>query len=461
MNIKRPWAFWRRVQYGSGFLVTLLLLVGGTWAVLHDEVVSCFDGIQNGSERGIDCGGTCVRICSAEAIPPNVLWAESFEIAPGQYNATAYVENRNPVASVERLTYTFELLNGGQVVATRNGETVLPPGSIYPIFEGRIATNGQTVTETQLRIDPIEIWQPATLGREQFAVSDISLTGADARPRLDASIENRDLINADAVQVVATIFNDAGQPLTSSATFIESIPGRSRVPVVFTWPNSIAKTIRSCAIPSDVVVALDVSGSMNNDSDNPPQPITDATAAAARFVERLGPSDQVAVVTFATEALLFETFTSEKNTVAAAINTIAITPEDERGFTNTVAALETIQTVFTSPERNPDARRAAIILTDGLPTSATATTEELTVTATALARAIDTSGATIYAIGLGENLDRAFIASLASSPSQVYFAPSGAELDRIYNEITTALCESGAARIDVIAKTRANFTPLR
>ena len=27
------------------------------------SVISCFDGIMNGAEEGIDCGGTCVVVC--------------------------------------------------------------------------------------------------------------------------------------------------------------------------------------------------------------------------------------------------------------------------------------------------------------------------------------------------------------------------------------------------------------
>jgi Mg-chelatase subunit ChlD len=448
------------VQYGSGFAVSTGLIGAALFFTLTYAPTTCFDGVQNGSERGVDCGGECVRICAADALPPQVVWAESFEIAPSQYNATAYVENVNDVASVERLTYTFELLDGDRVVATRRGETVLPPDSVYPLFEGRINTNGETVTNTRLTIDPVEVWQPATAGREQFAVRDIRLTGADARPRLDAEVENQSFSAATDVEVVVTLFNDAGQPLTSSETYIAEIAGRSRVPVVFTWPNSIAKTVRTCSIPSDVVLAIDLSGSMNNDSANPPQPLTDATAAAARFVERLGELDQVAVVTFATEALLRTPLTTDRVGVARSISDLAIDPAEERGFTNTGAALETVAAELESPRRNFDARRAAIILTDGLPTGQ-ADEAELVAAATAVADQIDAAGALVYAIGLGENVDRDFVRALASRESQAYFAPSGGELDRIYTEITGALCETGTARIDVIAKTKANFTPLR
>lgn len=460
MAIKRPWAFWRRVQYGTGFLVFTSAIAVSLFFAFYDDSVSCFDNLQNGFERGIDCGGDCVRICAIDVLPPKLLWAKSFEITAGQYNAVAYIENLNDVASTPELNYTFEFYSDGDLVATRDGSTVLPPDSIYPIFEGRITTGGRQITDTKLILQPAILWQPATIGREQFRVSDVSLTGADVRPRLDATLENTDLRAAENVEIVATLFNDAGEPLTASETYIERVEGRSLRDIVFTWPGSIAKTVRSCNIPSDVIMAIDVSGSMNNDGGNPPQPISAAVSAAASFVERLSRNDQVGVVTFATDATTNNVLTKEHSSVAASIREITISSEAETGFTNTVAALDAVTAELASPRHSEDARRAVVFLTDGLPTGQTET-EELTAIVGAKARALADSGVSIYAIGLGQNVDESFIHSLASDAAYAYFAPSGGDLAHIYEQITGALCETGATKIDIIAKTKTNFTPLQ
>jgi sialic acid synthase SpsE len=85
--------------------------------------------------------------------------------------------------------------------------------------------------------------------------------------------------------------------------------------------------------------------------------------------------------------------------------------------------------------------------------------------AEALADQLDLSGIEIYAIGLGESVDRDFIRNIASSLDTTFFAPTGASLEsdlaNIYATITSSLCETGPTKIDVIAKTTANFTPLR
>jgi hypothetical protein len=53
-----------------------------------------------------------------------------------------------------------------------------------------------------------------------------------------------------------------------------------------------------------------------------------------------------------------------------------------------------------------------------------------------------------------------FVQSLASSKAQSYAAVSTNQIDGIYRTITAAICEDGAAVIEIIPKTTASFTSL-
>lgn len=460
MSTVRPWAVWRRSIYLSGLLSFFVAIGAAIYFSYFFSPADCFDGVRNASEAGVDCGGACVRICSFEVIPPKVVWVNSFEVQPGQYNTVAYVENINQLAGTKKLEYLIELKNNDRVVASRSGETILPPNSVYPIFEGRIFTNEkETITDTVITIYPADVWQPAIVSSEQFRTRDINLTRADERPRLDVSIENTLLSTATDVEVVATIFNAAGVPVTASQTVVDSLAGKTTEDIVFTWPNSIAKTVRSCVVPTDVTLAIDLSGSMNNDNDVPPEPLTGALAAASTFAKNMQEADAVSLVTFATEASNQLSLTSQHEAVAEAILRLEINPEEETGFTNTAAALELAAAELNSSNHNDDARRVLVLLTDGLPT--TSGDEDIISLTEELAHQIDLSGVQIYAIGLGESVDRQFIRNVASLPENAYFAPSSDDLATIYANITSSLCETGPARIDIIAKTTANFTPLQ
>lgn len=457
MRTTQAWAFRRQLLYGSFFLAVILLIIAFIYLRYFYNAPTCFDNQQNGDEIGVDCGGSCTRICAFTVTEPTLRWARSFKVTDGQYNAVAYVENINRVAATPELTYTFGLFDESGLIAERTGTTILPPNSVYPIFEGRIATGGRVPTRTFLEITPPSLWLPAEAGREQFTVLDRELTGADERPRLRATVRNNSLEEAQEVEMVATIFDAEGTALTASRTFVDNFAPRSDTDIVFTWPEPIATTLRSCEIPTDVMMAIDVSGSMNDDSLDPPQPLTAVKESAVRFVNRLGVDDQVGVVTFATEAALLSPLAADKSAVAAIITGLAIASAEETGSTNTGDGILESGNELTSERHNEDARKVVVLLTDGL---ATAPDEEPEAYAINFATEVKATDTELYAIGLGENVNMDFVRAIATSPEYAYQALSSSDVDQIYQAITTSLCEEGAAVIDIVPKSSASFEDL-
>jgi len=453
----RSWAFFRRLQYGTGFGLFWLLVFTLVYFQYFHVAPSCLDGRQNGDEKGQDCGGSCARICTFEVLQPTATWARSFRVFDSQYNAVAYIENRNRIAASPEVTYTFSLYDAGGLIAERKGRTILPPDSVYPVFEARIDTQGRVPTQTFIALDPVDLWLPAESGRDQFTVTDRKLMETDATPKLEAKIRNNALTKADEVEVVATIFDQSGNALTSSRTVIDNFAPRSEETIVFTWPEPIAKTVRSCEVPTDVLLAIDLSGSMNNDKANPPEPITSVLAAAESFASRLRDNDQAGLITFATEAMLEKRLTSDVRSVAEAIKELVIDPKEEGGSTNQGEALKTALEEFNSDTHSTQARKVLVLLTDGL---ATAPDEDPEKYALDNAQLLKDSGVSVFAIGLGSGVNMDFVKALASAPSQAYQAVSTGDLDTIYRTITASLCEDGAAVIDIIPKTSASFSTL-
>ena len=457
MRTTASWAFWRRAQYFTGFGTVLLGVLALVYFQYLYAAPTCFDSDQNGDETGVDCGGACTRICPFEVTMPQVQWARSFMIAEGQYNAVAYVENRNMTAATPELRYTFSLYDDQGLITERTGTTILPPDSVYPIFEGRIMTGNRVPTRTFLEVEEPELWIPATYGRDQFTVVERDLTGADSTPRLDAVLYNNNLEEAREVEVVATIFDSERNALTSSRTVVENFAPRSETPIVFTWPLPIAATLRSCEIPTDVVVAIDLSGSMNDDGGTPPEPVSSVRAAAERFVSRLRAEDQVGIVTFATEATIAAPLSGNIAAARAIVSGLSIAPKEETGSTNTGDALRRATEILESSLHNENARKVLVLLTDG---RATAPQEDPEAYALLHASSTKAAGIDVYAIGLGANVNQEFITAVASDETKAYQALTNADIDGIYQTITSAICEDGPAIIEIIPKTEATFENL-
>jgi len=474
----RMWAVGRRIQYGVGFISFFGLIGALVYFMVFFQPSSCFDQVMNGDERGIDCGGSCVRICAADVLPPKIVWSESFEIIPGQYNAVAYIENFNQTAATPELTYRFELLSGDEVVAERQGKTLLPPNSVYPVFEGRIKTRDDAkVTDTRLTIEPVALWLPASVGRDQFRTLDVQLLNANTQPRLNAKVENTEITVARDVEIVATIFNRSGQPLTASQTFVETFNPRSVRDVVFTWPNSIARTVRSCEVPSDIILVLDRSGSMAADGGNPPEPLESAKQAAKTFVRLLRPEDQLSFLSYATTPSnpIEQTLTSNKIVVEQAIQSTGM-GTDGIQYTNMGEAFKVALQELQSERRRDTARKVIVFLTDGdvtRPLNPATGQRDLAYAAdyarTAAQQAKD-NNVIIYTIGFGDffleiadvlarNIE--LIQDIASDEDKYYEAPTIVDLERVYQNIAQDICEEGPTKIEVIAKTPTNFAPLR
>lgn len=472
------WAFWRRLQYGAGFTTVVALITTGIYFGYFYQPPQCFDGAKNGKETGVDCGGACLRICSVDVFPPMVVWAKSFKIIDGQFNAVAYVENRNVSAASPMVEYTFRLMDGTTLLAEKSGRTILPPGSTYPIFEGRIVVPaGKVPTETTLEIKPVQVWVPAVTGRQQFSTTDIALSGADSLPRLRAVIENSEITAARNVEVVATIFNSEGEAVTASQTVVDELPGLEGREVYFTWPQPIAKTVRSCEVPSDIMLVLDRSGSMAADGGTPPEPLESAKRAAQSFTSLLQPRDTFGVVSYATtpSSPIEQALTADRSAMSAAIAKVEM-GKDGTQYTNMGDAFTTAFTELTSERHRDDARKVIVFLTDGdvtrpvNPATGKADREYAAQYAKTAAAAAAAKDVVIYTIGFGDFLnapstevarDTELIKALASAPENYFEAPTVADLEAVYKKIATDICEVGPARIEIIPKSDTGFVPLQ
>ena len=458
MQDHRWWAFWRRTAYIGGFFIVLLLLSTGVYFGFFHQTATCLDCRQNGDERGVDCGGACARVCAFEVTPPRALWAQSSRVTDGQYNAVAYIENTNIGVGSPEVTYTISLYDSAGLIAERTGVTILPPDSVYPIFEGRITTGSRIPVRTEIVLETPELWLPASTGREQFVVESRELTGADSAPRLTARITNNELTEARNVEIIATIFDSRRNPLTSSRTLVENFAPRTTETVVFTWPEPIAKTIRSCAVPTDVLLAIDLSGSMNDDGGTPPEPVTSVLRRAEAFIDRLKEDDQVGIVTYATDAILRQELTQEKATARSLVENLTIATKDETGSTNTGDAVIAAREELNSERHDTNARKVTVLLTDGRANAPGTNAEAYALTA---AESLKGDGVEIFTIGLGDTVNQSFLESMASGEEYYFHAAEADTIDQIYRSITDAICEDGAAVIEIIPKTGTNFEALQ
>ncbi len=236
-----------------------------------------------------------------------------------------------------------------------------------------------------------------------------------AQGDVNLSIEGVDHEGHPSITIRATVRNNQGIPILGIGPDQFSVVEDMRIAVT---PESVEAIVNPDAIVS-VLFAIDISGSMQGEY------IEQAIRAANEFMDRLNEADRVAVVAFAntvdvdpaslTEEKEHE-FTADKNAIRNVINFLGaqIDPDSDTPLYD--AVYKSVK--LTSGE--PVGKRAVIVMTDGreegrpkLGTGSLFTGDDAIGEATR-------SRVPVFTIGLGDEIDSAYLRRLALLTGGVY-----------------------------------------
>jgi hypothetical protein len=243
------WGARRQILYYGVGIILLAILAASAWRVFFYQVPMCTDGVQNGDESGVDCGGTCAALCPDTAHAPTIQWSRAFLTAPGIYTAAAYIQNNNVAvgAGAKHVKYSFQLLDKDNIlVAEREGYVDIPPVQTVPIVETNINTGTREVARTFFNFEtnnaPIS-WSRVSPSSVQKVR--ISATGNYDSGRLSATIANDSYDDAKNITALAVLFDGDGVARAASKATIAKVPHRGEASVTFTWPQAPQNIIRA------------------------------------------------------------------------------------------------------------------------------------------------------------------------------------------------------------------------
>jgi hypothetical protein len=229
--------------------VTLLIIVPAV--LLFYRAPTCSDGKLNGDEKGIDCGGSCQRLCTAESLPmvmkgdPQIL-----KIASSTYEVVALVDNPNASAEILHAYYSFKLYTRGNPtpIKTITGQTYVPSGGDFTIFEGPfVLTELPSTVVLEWNKDSLE-WHKAQGDKPDLAVKNSMLTNEKLSPHLEADIENHSLETVSHVDLTALLSDQEGNTFAASKTFVDTLKAGESAHVIFSWPKPFTSTTSNIQI---------------------------------------------------------------------------------------------------------------------------------------------------------------------------------------------------------------------
>ncbi len=248
------WAFKRQIVYI--FIFIGFVLVFGILIIFPrlDQAPSCVDNKKNGDETGIDCGGSCIKACTFQVDEIAVLWARTFRVAPGRYNAVAYFENHNKNTAVQKITYRFRFADSNNIyIGKREGSTFIPPSGKFAVFEPGIDIGNSIPVYTTFEFTQTPEWITVSkdkINQLEVLVSNIIFTDEDTNPRLSATIKNNSFFTIPEMKVIAILYDANQNAVSASSTYLDTLAGEDSRDVNFTWPEPfLSKIIAKEIIP--------------------------------------------------------------------------------------------------------------------------------------------------------------------------------------------------------------------
>ncbi len=205
---------------------------------------TCTDGVQNQDEAGIDCGGPCPYLCTAQVQPPTVLFTKVLRNSAGRTDIVAMVENKNIDAAARNVPYRIALYGTDRSLIREIAGTLdLPPGTRVPVYIPGIASGVQGVQQAFLDMTAsAPQWFRMTAdSRIRPVISNITISGAASTPRVEATLSNASAATMTNTTIIVFVHDDQGEVITASQTIVPSIPAQGQAIARFTWQEPFVK----------------------------------------------------------------------------------------------------------------------------------------------------------------------------------------------------------------------------
>ena len=233
------WSRRRRLLYTIVILIILVAGVGVPAFYFFYKPATCFDKIMNGNEEGIDCGGSCVRLCPSAFIPPQIAWTRFEEIAPGLYNLAAYVVNQNTDGEAMNVPYHIALYdNKGILITDELGSLTLPPHRNTLAFQSALPVGKRVPAKALFELTGIPDWHKRSDPLASLSVVNKDYVEDSTSASLTVTLKNTSLKALPRMTVYAVLYDASNNTLGFSKTIIDGIAPQSTAVAPFTWPIS-------------------------------------------------------------------------------------------------------------------------------------------------------------------------------------------------------------------------------
>jgi hypothetical protein len=233
------WATRRKFLYASVSILLLILLVAVPFFLYYYKAPTCFDGIENGSELGIDCGGACVRLCQSAFLPPRIEWggAKFEKQSEGLYNVASYIVNPNINGGAMNVPYKMMLYDAsGLLITERFGTLTLYPRRNTLAFQTAVKVDKRIPAKATFEFTSPPVWYKSSDRLGGINILDKNYVDEINTSSLQVLLENKNLQPYQNLLVSVILYDVNSNAIGFSQTRVDSIDGKNgRQVAPYTW----------------------------------------------------------------------------------------------------------------------------------------------------------------------------------------------------------------------------------
>jgi hypothetical protein len=206
-----------------------------------NQVFTCTDNKQNGDEIGIDCGGSCIRMCREEVRELVINWVTPVKVTDDVYHMAALVENRN-LSALPKMNYVLSMYDKDNLlISERKGTTYVPANSSFIISELLVPVGKRVPKLAFIKFEEASFWQIVDMRQSVpfLKTAQPQWQTTDIGSRLTATIKNTERVEVRNIDVTAVAFDEDNNVIALSTTNVDSLQQAEIKPIVFTWPSVV------------------------------------------------------------------------------------------------------------------------------------------------------------------------------------------------------------------------------
>ncbi len=224
-------------------VLSFSFLVGIGWYFIFLKTPeTCFDGIKNQNEQGVDCAGICTAAC-IETVTGRDFQAKEVVFVSGgdnRYDVLGRIFNPNDSVGASSFRYVFELHDAtGQIVATRSGTSYILPQETKSLMELNLETTVAPTTVTFMATDIV--WEKFTGYQEKPALNIYQkrynqVTSGFGYSEAYGLLTNESQYDFRSILIQVILRDDTGKPLAFNKTKQDTIKAGESRDFRLVWP---------------------------------------------------------------------------------------------------------------------------------------------------------------------------------------------------------------------------------